>query len=187
MKFLASESLLNRRIGVCIFQFRTFLDCVDGVVFRAHSHNKRYKSYYGDFGYYVDVVSDILGGTCLIIGCLLYFYKQRPPRAISARSYSYPSSPASEGGSDETDMMILNLEEESPSPRASPSLNTPPATPSESNGCALETKQTVFVTLALFSLRYALAAMFWDRDVHAYEDLLDSRADTPQQQVRTLS
>ncbi|CAF1055572.1 unnamed protein product [Adineta ricciae] len=185
VKFLASESLFRRRLGVCIFQFRTFLDCVDGVVFRAHSHNKRYKSYYGDFGYYVDVVSDILGGTCLIIGCLLYFYKQRPFRSIPARTNGYTSSSASDGGSEETDMMILNLEDEQSSPRIQPS--PPPSTNNETTSQTLETKQTIFITLASFSLRYSLAAMFWDRDVHAYEDLLDSPAETPQQKALQLS
>ncbi|UJR30754.1 hypothetical protein I4U23_018274 [Adineta vaga] len=185
VKFLSSESLFRRRIGVCIFQFRTFLDCVDGVVFRAHSHNKRYKSYYGDFGYYVDVVSDILGGTCLIVGCLLYFYKQRPVRSVSTRSYGYTSSSASEGGSEETDMMILNLDDEQSSPRMQPS--PPPSTTNEITNHILETKQTIFMSLLFFSLRYLLAAMFWDRNVRSYEELLDSRAETSQQQTLQLS
>lgn len=184
MKFFASESLLRRQIGVLIFQFRTFLDCLDGVVFRAHTHNNRYKSYHGNFGYYVDAFSDILGGTCLILGCLFYFYKQRPLRTIPARANVCLSSAASDGGGEETDMMILNLEDEQP-----PSRSHSPAAPTvnEINNNLVETKNAIFNTLLLFSVRYSLAGMFWDRHVQAYEDLLDSKAYTPQQEVRISS
>ena len=183
MKFISSESLFRRQIGVLIFQFRIFLDAFDGVVFRAHSHTKRYKSYYGDFGYYVDAISDVLGGACLILGCLFYFYKQRPFRSITTRSNICSSSAASDGGSEETDLMILNLEDEQSSPR----IHSPVTIPiNDTNNHLLETKEMIFITLALFSLRYSLAAIFWDRNVHAYEDLLDSRAKTPQQQVRII-
>jgi hypothetical protein len=77
-------------------------------------------------------------------------------------------------------MMILNLEDEQTSSRS----HSPATTVNEINNNLFETKQTIFITLVLFSLRYSLAGMFWDRHVHAYEDLLDSKADTPQQQVR---
>jgi len=177
MKFISSEALPRRQIGVLIFQFRIFLDVFDGVVFRAQTSNKRYKSYYGDVGYYVDAFSDVLGGACLIIGCLLYFYKQRPFRSITTRSNVCPSSSASDGGSEETDLMILNLEDDQSSPHSHSPTN-------ETTNHFLETKETIFITLLFFSIRYSLAAIFWDRNVHAYEDLLDSRANTPQQQVR---
>lgn len=176
IKFLSSESLFRRQIGVIIFQFRIFLDSFDGVVFRAHSINRRYKSYYGDFGYYVDVVSDILGGTCLILGCLFYFYKQRPFRSISLRS----NLSSNNIGIEETDSLILNLESDQSSPR----LQSPSVTKiNEINNHLFETKGKIVLTLGLFAVRYALAASFWDRNVHAYEDLLDSKLDTLQKQV----
>lgn len=144
------------------------MDCFDGVVFRAHSKTQRYKSYYGDFGYYVDAISDILGGTCLILGCFFYFYKQRPIRSISIRSNSNSLS----NETDETDLLILNLEHDSSS-----------TTNNELNNNLFETKRTIFLTLLLFSLRYILAAYFWDRYVHGYEDLLDTKLNTLQEQV----
>ncbi len=149
-----------------IFEFRSFLDCLDGVVFRAHTKTQRYKSYYGNLGYYIDAVSDILGGTCLVIGCLLYFCKHRPSRTTTNQSQTVRVSPSSD---EETDLMILNLEEE----QKVPSNNEP-----------LESKQRIVIGLSLFALRYALAAMFWDRNVRAYEELLDVYTDKPVQQVR---
>src|SRR5205085_363793 len=147
-----------------------FLDCLDGVVFRAHTKNQHYKSYYGDLGYYIDALSDILGGACLVIGCLLYLNKYRPLRTITTRqinqSLSTRMSPPS--SDEETDLMILNIEDKS------------------INNDILETKERIFISLCLFALRYSLAAMFWDRDVRAYEELLDSYTDKTQQKVRKL-
>jgi len=130
--------------------------------------NQRYKSYYGDVGYYVDALSDILGGTCLIIGCLLYFSKQRPLR-LKTRQINQSLSP----NEIVTDSMILNLEDE----QKTPSIN-------DINNCIVETKETILIALGLFALRYSLSAMFWDRYVRAYEDLLDSYTNKAQQQVR---
>lgn len=62
VRFLSSETLLWRQIGVVLFQLRNFLDSFDGVIYRAHAKRANYKSHYGSFGYYVDAVSDVLGG-----------------------------------------------------------------------------------------------------------------------------
>ncbi|UJR15844.1 hypothetical protein I4U23_002770 [Adineta vaga] len=175
IKFFSSESLFRRQIGVLIFQARSFLDCLDGVVFRAHAKNQRYKSYYGDLGYYVDAISDILGGTCLVVGCLLYFFKQRPIVRSKTRqttqSLSVRSSPTLDIGSEESELMILNLEDEQ----------------KETNCNLLETKDKIIISLSLFALRYSLSAMFWDRSVRLYEDLLDSSTNKAQQQALQLT
>ncbi len=155
IKFFSSESLSRRQIGVLIFEFRSFLDCLDGVVFRAHTKTQHYRSYYGGLGYYVDALSDILGGICLVVGCLLYFYKHR----IVTHRVS----------EEEMDLMILNLEDESKV---------------VSNNEIIESKERIFIVLSLFALRYSLAAIFWDRGVRGYEQLLDSYVENAQQLVR---
>lgn len=164
--------MCRRQVGVLLFQLRSFLDCLDGVVFRAHMKNQRYKSYYGDLGYYVDALSDILGGTCLVIGCLLYFFKQRPLRSKlrqNNQSLSTRSSPTSDIAMEETELMMLNLEDE---PKISLTNDI------------IESKGKIVSALSLFALRYSLSAMFWDRYVRIYEDLLDSSTNKTQQQVR---
>ena len=177
MKLFASESLCRRQLGVLIFQLRTFLDSLDGVVFRARSHSKLYKSHHGDFGYYVDALSDILGGTCLMIGCLLYLYKERPARAVARRANLCPSPSPTEDGCEEKDLMMLNIDSEPPSTRIQLS-------PSSTSDTLLESKDRILIAMLLFSARYIAAAGFWDRYVVVYEDLLDKRADAPYQQVR---
>ncbi|XP_041360128.1 ceramide phosphoethanolamine synthase-like isoform X2 [Gigantopelta aegis] len=74
-KFVASENLHTRRIGVVLYQFRTWLDGLDGVVFRSRSSKKMYHSIRKTTGYYVDTLSDVAGGFCLMFGVLFYLFK----------------------------------------------------------------------------------------------------------------
>ncbi|CAF0966066.1 unnamed protein product [Rotaria sordida] len=115
IKFFSSELLFQRRIGILIFEFRNFLDCLDGVVFRARIKNSHYKSYHDNFGFYIDSLSDVFGGICLIIGCLLYFYKQRPFRSIIHQvnqSLSTRLSRSNDNENEEIDLIILNIDDE---------------------------------------------------------------------------
>jgi hypothetical protein len=45
----------------------------------------------------------------------------------------------------------------------------------------------VLTSVALLGVRFALSALFWDRSVHAYEDLLDSPAKSQIHQVNLKS
>lgn len=172
IKFFSNESLSRRQIGVLMFEIRSILDCLDGVVFRAHAKNQRYKSYYGALGYYIDAVSDVLGGACLVIGCLLYLLKHRPLRTITrSTSQSSPSrtSPASD---EEKDLMMLNLDDDVKIPMTNE---------------IVESKQRIWMAFVFFSLRYGLSAMFWDRTVRGYEELLDSYQNRKQTQILQLN
>lgn len=67
IRFLSHDLLFWRQFGVCLFQFRNFLDSFDGVIYRAHAKKIEYKSHYGSFGYFIDAISDTLGGKYPII------------------------------------------------------------------------------------------------------------------------
>jgi hypothetical protein len=75
-------------------------------------------------------------------------------------------NPLNDIGNEETDLMILNLEE------------------SNNDINILETKEKIIISLSLFALRYSLSAIFWDRNVRAYEYLLDTYTNKPERQVR---
>lgn len=158
IKFLSHECLFRRRLGVIIFQIRIFLDSFDGVIFRKQIRVQRYKSYYGDFGYFVDAFSDVLGGTCLILSCLIYFSKQR-----------------SNVLNDETDYMTVDNDDKQI------------LLPNSSTTNLIESKSKILSTLLSFSLRYSIAAFFWDRSVRTYEDLLDSSPKNQHVKVSQLS
>ncbi|KAK9885859.1 hypothetical protein WA026_013736 [Henosepilachna vigintioctopunctata] len=78
-KCIASDSLSYRRIGVVLFEVRTFLDDLDGHVARARKHIKGERSEVGTSGYYIDGVCDGLGCVALLIGAFFYL-KNNPPR-----------------------------------------------------------------------------------------------------------
>lgn len=82
-KLIASDSLGYRRIGVVLFQTRTFLDDLDGHVARVKKNIRGERSEVGTSGYYIDGICDALGCIALLIGMFL-FLKNNPPR----RGYS---------------------------------------------------------------------------------------------------
>lgn len=78
-KCISTDSLAYRRIGVVLFEFRTFLDDMDGHVARARKNIKGERSEIGTSGYYIDGLCDALGCVALLIGTFI-FLKNNPPR-----------------------------------------------------------------------------------------------------------
>lgn len=78
-KLIASDSLGYRRVGVMLFQIRTFLDDLDGHVARQRKHIRGERSEIGTTGYYVDGLCDGLGCIALMIGIFVQL-KNNPPR-----------------------------------------------------------------------------------------------------------
>ncbi|XP_050517241.1 ceramide phosphoethanolamine synthase [Diabrotica virgifera virgifera] len=78
-KCVSSNSLAYRRIGVVLFEIRTWLDDLDGHVARVRKHIKGERSEIGTAGYYIDGICDAIGCTALIIG-IFVFLKNNPPR-----------------------------------------------------------------------------------------------------------
>lgn len=76
---IASDNLCLRRIGVILFQFRTFLDDLDGHVARQKKHIRGERSEIGTSGYYIDGLCDGLGCIALMFGVFVYL-KNNPPR-----------------------------------------------------------------------------------------------------------
>lgn len=78
-KCISTDSLTYRRIGVLLFQLRTFLDDMDGHVARARKNIKGERSEIGTSGYYIDGLCDAMGCVALLIG-IFVFLKNNPPR-----------------------------------------------------------------------------------------------------------
>lgn len=78
-RLVASDSLGYRRFGVVLFQFRTFLDDLDGHVARMKKNIRGERSEIGTSGYYIDGLCDGLGCIALMIG-IAFFLKNNPPR-----------------------------------------------------------------------------------------------------------
>lgn len=78
-KCISTDSLAYRRLGVVLFEFRTFLDDMDGHVARVRKNIKGERSEIGTSGYYIDGLCDALGSVALLIGIFI-FLKNNPPR-----------------------------------------------------------------------------------------------------------
>lgn len=78
-KCICSKSLAYRRVGVVFFEFRTWLDDLDGHVARVRKNIKGERSEIGTSGYYIDGICDAIGCTALLIGIFI-FLKNYPPR-----------------------------------------------------------------------------------------------------------
>ena len=76
-KYIASENLKDRRIGVIMFEIKTWLDSLDGVIHRSHSNDPVYKSHKATLGYYVDAISDTISGVGIGLGVLFFLFKTR--------------------------------------------------------------------------------------------------------------
>lgn len=178
IKFLIHDSLFWRQVGVCIFQFRNFLDSFDGVIFRAHANKTAYKSHYGSLGYFVDAFSDVFGGLCLIGSVALYLLKNKPLNKSLTKCFrladdSNENSPnlekASLTRSNSTDNFFFS------SSSLSNNYYKTKSFISKETGL-YATKITILTSVGLLGIRLALCALFWDRSVHAFEDLLDTPA-----------
>lgn len=90
-KFVASDSLSKRRIGVLLFQIRTWLDDLDGHVARQRKHIGGERSDVGSTGYWVDGICDALGCVALMIGLYCYLLKNPAKRGYEKLQPLLPS------------------------------------------------------------------------------------------------
>ena len=79
-KFIFSESLYDRRIGVLLYEFRTLLDAFDGTIFRSRQRDKAYKSDHNNTGFWIDSTCDTIAGFALCFSILFYLWWKCPPR-----------------------------------------------------------------------------------------------------------
>lgn len=71
-RMIASDNLGSRRFGTVLFQFRTFLDDLDGHVARTKKGQHGEHSEIGTMGYYIDGLCDGLGCIALMIGVFVF-------------------------------------------------------------------------------------------------------------------
>ncbi|KAK3592381.1 hypothetical protein CHS0354_026077 [Potamilus streckersoni] len=166
-KFVSSESLGHRRLGVVIYHFRNWLDDLDGVVYRSHSQTKGiYRSNKSNIGYYIDIYSDIIGGFALSFGILFYLWKCPPSRFNHSvlpvkLPDTTPQSPERQNGS--------------PVRKSFP-LNFLTGTERPSGGL---TRKYIFWKVFCFGFTLIVAAGTWDKVVERYTYVFQSEFTDP--------
>lgn len=172
-KFIASDTLLMRQVGVVLFELRAFLDCLDGVVYRAHNNLESNISNFGSMGYIIDGIADTAGSAALVVGVYIYLRRSLPQRG---------------GG-----WMKLSLAtcEHNNSSSSSCHHNGGSGGGSSSGGHhhhhhlsnGIVTHRRLLGVLGCFSLQLAISAGFWDRYISGYHQLLENPQATEQQMI----
>ncbi|XP_033743907.1 ceramide phosphoethanolamine synthase-like [Pecten maximus] len=150
-KLVSMDSLNYRRIGVIIFQYRMWLDVLDGVVFRHTSGNPVYKSHRTSLGFFIDIDCDILSGVALAFGCLFYLWKN-PPN-VASRDLLPQTKPFLRGREYEEDFQVKSFG-------------------------AKATKNYIFLKALTFGVIILTASATWDNVVQAFVDLLQTPSAT---------
>ncbi|CAG5128320.1 unnamed protein product [Candidula unifasciata] len=155
-KFIASENLNDRRIGVVLYFFRTWLDSLDGIVYRTQAgRHLQYNSVYSSFGYFVDAFFDTLGGIFLSVGVLFYLFKRF--------------------GSDASANLPVWMKISDSSAVAHPLTN------GHAVGSKRETYsyRYLFLKVLSYGIALAVAGICWDRAVKGFSEVFQVQIDDP--------
>ncbi|KAL5012303.1 hypothetical protein ScPMuIL_010854 [Solemya velum] len=75
-----SDFLYYRRVAVVLFYIRSWLDALDGVVYRSHKGEHIYTSNKNEWGYLVDALADTAGGVFFCTGMWWHLTKTVKPK-----------------------------------------------------------------------------------------------------------
>ncbi|XP_052794356.1 ceramide phosphoethanolamine synthase-like [Mya arenaria] len=173
-KLVASESLAKRRFGILLYQFRSWLDDLDGVVFRSHNNQSgSYRSNHNTLGYYVDIYSDIVGGIALMFGVLFYLYKSLPVCNGNKNYTPLPLTKPQESKNGSTSPVPNN------SPNRKFNFNILSVFGSSERPVHGYTKKFIFYKVLCVGLCIAIASGTWDKVVEKYTYLYQTDLKDP--------
>lgn len=162
-KFVASENLHDRRIGVIIFQVRTWLDAFDGVVYRSQSGTHlQFQSVRATTGYYVDTTCDLLGGVFLCFGVLFYLWKRFDPYKMQELPTTWSKSQEAGG------------------------VSKAALVGGGNGGRETYSKKYLFWKVLCYGLCLACAGKFWDLTVGEFRDVFQVEMKDPQMSVSII-
>lgn len=157
-RFVASDNLCYRRIGVILFQFRTWLDDLDGHVARQKKHIRGERSEIGTSGYYIDGLCDGLGCIALMCGVFIFLRNNPPRRGYTQLQAILPTSNEAMKNSSETGVTYK----------------------------VKVTTKKVARKIAYFSGQLLLSSTGWNRYIALYQDMLERNDVKPAQYRRQL-
>lgn len=161
-KLVTSDSIFVRQIAVLLFEFRTFLDSLDGIVARARIHQVENISNFGSFGHFVDGVTDTLGTIAFMIGSLCFLKGQ------NLAKIAYNLLPAWTN-----EVSVANIKANGCITNGI--ANTKPIQ------IASATNRRICFVWGCFCVQVIISALLWERYVSGYYQLLESQPTTVEQ------
>ena len=154
-KLFASMIVFIRQCGVLLYEFRSMLDILDGVVYRAQAHSSEFVSGWGTYGYLIDGLADTIGGLFLMAGTI-YRFNKSPPFKNPDRYFKLKTK--------------HDLESQEKLFSGEDSCNEELE---ESYGLKRYSRKAVNIIILLFTIHVILRSAMWDHFLHAYHDLLE--------------
>lgn len=170
-KFLASETLTHRRIGFLLFEMRSFLDSLDGLVARSRSRQKAMVADRSQWGFWMDGICDLFGTIFFMLAVLRICQRCVPRRVVNfhVRPFIYKYLPASvkkypvlASGADAADQ--------------EPFLPTPATSKLRTNVISFRQSTVIVASLSLLMF---LSSYFWNRYMEQYHLLLEIPLGSP--------
>lgn len=151
-KLVTDPGLSWRRLGAVIFEIRSCLDILDGVVYRSQHHKRKFQSGHGTLGWYLDSGADIFGSLFFAVGIVVY-YNRNPPlknksglRDMKQKDEESALKLLSDGSADEDDSVAKRIR---------------------------FSRKAINITVFLYALQVFLRSALWDHFLQSYNDTLD--------------
>lgn len=157
-RLIALNSLSYRRLGVVVFQLRTFLDDLDGHVARQKKHIRGERSEIGTTGYYIDGICDILGCIAFVFGIFVHLKNNPPRRGYTQLQATLPINDG-KNASDSSAAVVYKVKG--------------------------KTKKVLSKVLC-FSGQLILSSTGWNRYIAFYQDILERNDVTSVQYLRQI-
>jgi len=109
-RFFGSSLLSFRRIACILFEIRSCLDVMDGVIYRAQKGTTTFVSVWGSMGYMIDAVADVFGSFSILLGTMYRYNKCPPLKQITNKPNKHKGE---EKESKETGGEVLGVERHS--------------------------------------------------------------------------
>ena len=156
-RFFASSHLVFRRIACIMFEVRSCLDVMDGVVYRAQHKTTTLVSGWGSMGYWIDGMADVLGSFFIILGTI-YRWNICPP--INDRPKANKYKEVKDSSDIETTSSFL-----SPSDNGKGAGDT-------SQSVERHSRKHVLKICFLITLSVIVRSRMWDYFIQSYHELL---------------
>jgi len=163
-KFLTLEHHCHKRLGVLLFELRSFLDSLDGLVARSRANQRAIVADSSQWGYWVDGLCDLFGTIFFMIAVLLICQKALPRKLITfnVRSLFYHWIP------DKIKKNTLAMTEAD----QKPFLPTHELNNNNITKTPISFRQSTVIVVCMASIM-VLSSTFWNRYMEQYHMLLE--------------
>jgi len=153
-RFFSSSTLLVRRVGCFLFEFRSFLDILDGVIYRTQRGTTTFVSGWGSMGYWIDGMADVFGSLFIMLGTLYRYNKCPPLKNHASKINKYNGT----------------FKDNSDTEAATNFLSADPG--SENSSVERHTKSYAFKICLYVTLMVVVRSRMWDHFQQVYRGLL---------------